>query len=117
MRGRAIARTLRWCAVVGLAVSAFVTLPRHARAETTIAYFPWVASGEMIDGTGPWYGLVSFQNLNGANCATKLYVSQGASWSVGAQFSVSAGGTRSISAKSMNVPSPGGPVRIEAQCP
>ena len=80
-------------------------------------YFPWVPNGESINGTGPWYGKVSFQNLDDQACAVSIYVGRTGSWTKHAQLSLAPGSSRSISANSLAIQSPGAPVRLEALCP
>ncbi|MEZ4569823.1 MAG: hypothetical protein R2849_05750 [Thermomicrobiales bacterium] len=80
-------------------------------------YFPWVPNGDQINSVGPWYGKVSFQNLDDSTCSVSIYVGRTGSWTRTAQLSLTAGSSRSISANSLGLPSPGAPVRLEALCP
>ncbi len=80
-------------------------------------FFPWVPNGDEINSVGPWYGKLSFQNLDVQTCAVSIYVGRTGSWLKTAQLSISAGSSRSISANSLAIPSPGAPVRLEALCP
>ncbi len=80
-------------------------------------FFPWVPNGEEVNSLGPWYGKLSFQNLDDQTCAVSIYIGRTGSWLKVAQLSVAAGSSRTISANSLAIPSPGAPVRLEAFCP
>lgn len=80
-------------------------------------FFPWVPNGEEVNSIGPWYGKLSFQNLDDQTCAVSIYIGLTGSWLKVAQLSIAAGSSRTISANSLAIPSPGAPVRLEAFCP
>ncbi len=90
--------------------------------EIHSGYIPWVPNGEIIGGQGPWYGLVSIQNRSDEFCAFEVFVvgpddvTGEIGWKLTAGLSLTERESRSISASSMRVPSPGSPVRIEATC-
>lgn len=79
-------------------------------------YFPWVPNGEEVNGLGPWHGKISFQNIDDQTCPVSIFVGLPGGWLKVAQLSISAGSSRSISANSLNIPDPGAPVQLEAQC-
>lgn len=80
-------------------------------------YFPWVPNGEVVNELGPWRGILSFQNLSEQSCSVSIYVGRLGSWTKQAQLSIASGSSRSPSANSLGIPSPGAPVRLEALCP
>lgn len=102
--------------MVALGALAPMVQPTAAQGMQTY-YLPWVPSGEMLNGQGPWHGKLSFQNLSDDSCAMLIYVGRPGSWTQTAQLSLTPGATRSVSASSLAVPSPGAPVRLEAFCP
>jgi hypothetical protein len=79
-------------------------------------FFPWVPNGDEANGVGPWYGKLSFQNIDEQTCPVSIFVGRNGSWLKVAQLSIAAGSSRSISANSLNIPDPGAPVQLEAQC-
>lgn len=95
--------------------------PRAAAAgqlnEVHHFYFPWVPNGEDVNGLGPWHGKLSFQNLGDQTCPLSIYIGRPGSWIWQAQLALAPGSSRSISANSLAIPSPGAPVRLEAVCP
>ncbi len=95
-----------------------LTTSQDAGAEDLdIYYLPWVPNGEVVHGTGPWYGKLSFQNMSDQLCAIRINVGLQGSWIKTAQLSITAGAARTISAGSLAVPKPGAPIRLEAYCP
>ena len=112
---------LRLAALLVIAVLAPVhsLLPASAGGpgELQRFYFPWVPSDEVINEVGPWRGILSFQNLGEQSCSVSIYVGRLGSWTKQAQLSIAAGSSRSPSANSLGIPSPGAPVRLEALCP
>ena len=115
---RRAARLLAICAIVIVSAAGSVA-PASAGGpgELQRFFFPWVPNGDEINGMGPWYGKLSFQNLDDQTCAVSIYVGRTGSWLKTAQLSISAGSSRSISANSLAIQSPGAPVRLEALCP
>jgi hypothetical protein len=65
---------------LALAVSAFASLtvaPAGAQVgpefpDTTI-YFPFVPNGEVLAGTGPWFGAIAIQNVEGTAIVVEVY--------------------------------------------
>ncbi|CAN5592151.1 hypothetical protein BH23CHL2_BH23CHL2_10310 [soil metagenome] len=108
-------------AMLAIAVVAPLALTSPAGAggpgELQRFYFPWVPNGEEVNSIGPWYGKLSFQNLDDQTCAVSIYVGRPGSWTKTAQLSIASGSSRSISANSLAIPHPGAPVRLEALCP
>jgi hypothetical protein len=95
-----------------------------ARAVTSasspyVVYLPWVPNGETIDGIGPWYGILSFQNLSDDSCSITVYVAaaDNGTWTNTAQISLTGGAVRSVRASGIAVPVPGAALRIQAICP
>ena len=105
--------------LVGLIVPLSGVFSQDVRAQGELQrfYFPWVPNGDQINGIGPWHGKLSFQNLDDQTCAVSIYVGRTGSWIKTAQLSITSGSSRSISANSLAIPSPGAPVRLEALCP
>lgn len=98
--------------------SAVAPAPGQTQAQAqNIVYLPWVANNETIGGTGPWYSDLAFQNLAEYSCALSVYVGRSGEWSKSAQLSLTPGSSRSVSSRSLAVPSPGAPMRFEASCP
>jgi hypothetical protein len=90
-----------------------------ADATPYTVYLPWVPNGETLDGVGPWYGVLSFQNLSDNSCSISVYVASAdtGTWANKAQISLTGGATRSVRASGLAVPAPGAPVRLQALCP
>jgi hypothetical protein len=95
-------------------------LAQVAAAQTDqayVGYIPWVPREEMIGGQGPWYGLVSFQNLSDDFCFVQVFAGVEGEWAKPAQqLSVPERSLRNLSSQSLSLQKPGGPVRIEATC-
>jgi len=81
-----------------------------------------VPNEEIIGGQGPWVGDVSFQNLSDDFCSVSIYVARNGTWpkaTDGPTTSITLKGreSRTVSTESLGVPTPGAPLRLEAQCP
>jgi hypothetical protein len=116
-------RYLRLTLTVLFLFAGFATIssPRPAQAGAPDGlnhfYFPWVPNNDQMNGFGPWYGKLSFQNLSDQTCPVSIFIGRTGSWSKVAQLAITAGASRSISSSSLAIPSPGAPVRLEAVCP
>jgi hypothetical protein len=71
----------------------------------------------MLGGQGPWYGLVSIQNLSDDFCSIQVFAGVNGRWVTPAQLSVPERSLRNMSTQGLALDEPGGPVRIEATCP
>ena len=120
-RVRAGALLLTLCLVATLAQLGRDQRVRAATVASTpyVVYLPWVPNGETLDGVGPWYGVLSFQNLSDNSCSISVFVASVANgtWANTAQISLTSGATRSVRASGLAVPAPGAAVRLQALCP
>lgn len=94
-------------------------LSRPASAQVSVSYyFPWVPHGEVVNGQGPWYADLAFQNLTSELCSVVVSVGQhdGEGWRRTSQLTVGANGSRTLSSASLAIPEPGAPVRLDAYC-
>lgn len=118
LRSPLVRLTITIALAITTVLSGVVTPPAQAQpASETTFYFPWVPNGDDVNGQGPWYGKLSFQNLSDGSCSIIIYIGRTGSWTRTAQLSIPGGASRSISSSSLAVPRPGAPIRIEAFCP
>lgn len=121
-RAQARHRSSRLLLALALSLSLTGLLPALApvaQAQTDptfIGYIPWVSHEEMIGGQGPWFGLVSFQNLSDDFCSVKVFAGRDGVWAMPAQLSVPEGSSRNLASEGLSLREPGGPVRFEASC-
>ncbi|MFW6074490.1 MAG: hypothetical protein ACOC9Y_02780 [Chloroflexota bacterium] len=117
---------LRWrhgwlLLAVAVLMATFVPAPdQSSRAQVgdhQSFYLPWVPHNDTANGQGPWFGKISIHNLSDDLCAVAIEVGRPGSWSRTAQLSFPGGASRSISSRSLALPSPGAPVRIDSVCP
>jgi hypothetical protein len=81
----------------------------------TKQYFPFVPNGEMIGGTGPWYGSISVQNLE--NAPVHVWVGPVGPFDPADYFgfAVLAGkASTTFSIQSLGIAAPGAPVAVHA---
>jgi hypothetical protein len=112
-------RSLRIILAMGLILSAFAGVMGTASADQEPSdgiFFPWIPNGEMLDGTGPWHGTVTIQNLESA--AINLYAYVGVGGSTQAYddpvvvANVQANASVTLTAVSLDIPSPGASVHV-----
>jgi hypothetical protein len=113
---------------LGLVLSLFVGVLGSASAEhagspvgdasSAHVYFPWVPNGSEIDGTGPWYGTVTLQNLENRAVSLDVYRGVGLAtgptggWTLAETIVLAANGSITLSAATLGVPEPGAPVKV-----
>ena len=82
------------------------------------AYFPWVANGSDLDGMGPFYGVVTVQNLSGEARDLFFFPGEGENdHAYGHPYivaNVQENASVTVSAGSLDLPSPGGSVRVHS---
>lgn len=112
-----------WGALVVAAVLLTGVVPiSHQTASAQVNepnsfYLPWVPHNDSVNGQGPWFGKISIHNLSNNLCSVVIDVGRPGSWSRTAQLSFPPGASRSISSRSLALPTPGAPVRIDSICP
>jgi hypothetical protein len=113
-------RTLSILLALGLVLSAFAGALGPVSADHTEVdlpeshmYFPWVPNGSMIDGTGPWYGTVTVQNLENLPVNINVNVGTGGGFSQVEILTLQPNGSLTLSADALGVPSDGSSVVLE----
>jgi hypothetical protein len=82
------------------------------------AFFPWVPNGADLDGTGPFYGTLTVQNLSDEPMNVYLFPGLGGDLDAWNHPNLLGGmapnATATLTAASLDVPQPGGSVRVHA---
>lgn len=121
---RTLQRAGRVCIVcvmlAGVLISSGVQLltPSSVAAQSVHSYyFPWAPHEETVNGQGPWFSKLSFQNLSDDLCSVSIMIGHDGTWMKTAQLTVGGKSARSISSRSMGIPAPGASLRLDAFCP
>jgi len=118
-------RVLYLLAALGLIVGALAgltTAPAPAQQGPqnpgqNAIFFPWVPNGETLNGTGPWYGTVTVQNLNNAEITVDFHKPGDSSSSTPILSTVlEPFASKTLSAAQLGISSPGGAVVALAEC-
>lgn len=94
-------------------------LASTARAQPTgphIVYLPWVSNGEAIGDQGPWYSVLSFQNLSDDACTLQVFQASDGLWQNLGQLSMLERESRSTPAGTLGIATPGAPLRFQSTC-
>ncbi|WP_038038163.1 DUF4815 domain-containing protein [Thermorudis peleae] len=118
-------RVLYLLAALGLIVGALAgltTAPAPAQQGPqnpgqNAIFFPWVPNGETLNGTGPWYGTVTVQNLNNAEITVDFHKPGDSSSSTPILSTVlEPFASKTLSAAQLGISSPGGALVALAEC-
>jgi hypothetical protein len=81
---------------------------------TSQVFFPWVANGSDADGTGPYYGTITLQNVHPGPNVLSIYVTdEDNGWVLADTIALQRFGSITLSADQLGVPEPGGAVWVE----